>query len=203
MKVIVGLGNVGREYVGTRHNIGFDVVDLVETKLSRSSGWKAGRGDYYLAKGFWRDEEIILVKPTTFMNLSGRAVVQVLQFFKAEISDLLIICDDIAIPLGALRLRLRGSDGGHNGLKSIIYDLATSEFPRLRCGVGGDFRKGQQVSYVLGKFGPGEIKLATELIERTAAGCLTCSEVGFEKAMNTVNYSPIKEGEKEAPKEAL
>ena len=190
MKVFVGLGNIGKEYDGTRHNIGFDVVNSLEPKLARLSGWKAGKGEYYVAKGSWRGEEIILVKPTTFMNLSGRAVVQVLQFFKAEISDLTVICDDIAIPLGALRLRLRGSDGGHNGLSSIIYDLGTNEFARLRCGVGSNFARGEQVRYVLSKFGAAESAIVTEMIERTVSGCLTIAEEGVEKAMNTVNYSP-------------
>ena len=193
MKVFVGLGNVGREYAGTRHNIGFEVVDWFETKLSRSSGWKAGRGDYFVAKGFWREEEVVLVKPTTYMNLSGRAVVQVLQFFKAEVSDLLIICDDIAIGLGSLRLRLKGSDGGHNGLTSVIVELGTMDFARLRCGVGGNFPKGQQVRYVLGQFAPAEIERVQEMIQRSIEGCQTVCELGLERAMNVVNYSPPNE----------
>lgn len=190
MKVFVGLGNIGSEYEGTRHNVGFDVVDAVEPKLTRSSGWKAGKGDYYLAKGLWKNEDIVLVKPTTFMNLSGRAVVQVLQFFKTEIVDLVVICDDIAIPLGALRLRMRGSDGGHNGLGSIIYELGTNEYSRLRCGVGANFRKGDQVRYVLSKYTTQEAPLIAEMIQMAAAGCLTISEEGIEKAMNKVNYTP-------------
>src|SRR6476646_5398046 len=122
MWVFVGLGNVGREYVGTRHNIGFEVVDRIETKLIRSTGWKAGKGDYYFAKGSWKNDEILLVKPTTFMNLSGRAVRDVLNFYKVGRENLVVITDDIALPLGALRLRTRGSDGGHNGLSSIILE---------------------------------------------------------------------------------
>ncbi len=190
MKIIVGLGNVGREYEGTRHNIGFDAVDRVEPRLSRSTGWKAGKGDFYFAKGAWRDEDVVLVKPTTFMNLSGRAVRQVMQFYKTEVSDLLIICDDIAIPLGALRLRLTGSDGGHNGLTSIIYELATKDFVRLRLGVGSDFRRGEQVRYVLGRFGPNDQTFLSEMLQRSEEACFAVIDQGAEKAMNVVNYTP-------------
>jgi PTH1 family peptidyl-tRNA hydrolase len=190
MKVFVGLGNIGKEYDGTRHNAGFDVVDVLATKLAQSSGWKAGKGDYYLAKGLWRGEDIVVIKPTTFMNLSGRAVVQVLQFYKAETSDLTVICDDIAIPVGALRLRQRGSDGGHNGLGSIIYELGTAEFTRLRCGVGANFRKGEQVRYVLSRYGNDELPLIRQMIDRAVIGCFSIIEQGAEKAMNVVNFTP-------------
>jgi PTH1 family peptidyl-tRNA hydrolase len=124
------------------------------------------------------------------MNLSGRAVRQVMQFYKTEVADLLIICDDIAIPMGALRLRLTGSDGGHNGLTSVIYELATRDFARLRLGVGSDFRKGDQVRYVLGKFGPNDQDLLQDMLKRSEEGCLAVSEQGAEKAMNLVNYTP-------------
>lgn len=192
MKVIVGLGNIGSEYAHTRHNIGFDVVDAFETQLERASGWKAGKGEYYFSKGYYKSEEVILVKPTTFMNLSGRAVQHVLSFYKAEITDLLVITDDIAIPLGKLRLRLFGSDGGHNGLSSIIQSLGSNKYARLRCGVGGDFPKGQQARFVLSKFKTDEEAIAKQMIEDGVRACKAVVELGFEKAMNVVNVSEEK-----------
>src|SRR5260370_16541214 len=121
MYIFICLGNPGKEYDGTRHNIGFAIADLLEQKLERSSGWKAGKGEYYYAKGIISGEDIILAKPITYMNLSGRTVRDVLAFYKGEISSLIVICDDIAIPLGQLRLSLEASDVGHTRLTSIIY----------------------------------------------------------------------------------
>jgi PTH1 family peptidyl-tRNA hydrolase len=187
MKVFVGLGNPGRDYDGTRHNIGFAIVDAFEPKLERSSGWKAGRGDYYFAKGWYGSDEVLLVKPTTYMNLSGRAVRDALVFYKVGYSELLVITDDIAIPTGTLRLRMRGSDGGHNGLTSVILELGKDEFARLRCGVGADFPKGQQARYVLSKFKEGERQSVEDMISRAVDGCRHIIELGADKAMNKVN----------------
>lgn len=192
MKVIVGLGNIGSEYSHTRHNIGFDIVDAFEPNLERASGWKPGKGEYYFSKGFWRNEEVILVKPTTYMNLSGRAVQQVLSFYKADVADLLVITDDIAIPLGKLRMRLLGSDGGHNGLASIIQSMGTNKYARLRCGVGGDFPKGQQARFVLSRFKPDEEVTAKQMIDNGVVACKTVIEMGFDKAMNVVNVGEEK-----------
>jgi peptidyl-tRNA hydrolase, PTH1 family len=189
MWLFAGLGNIGREYAGTRHNVGFDVVDRVERDLTRSTGWRAGKGDYYVAKGSHGGQDVLLIKPTTYMNLSGRAIRDALSFYKSEISELVVVVDEIAIPLGQLRLRLKGSDGGHNGLTSIIYELGTEDFARLRCGIGGNFRKGEQVRHVLSKFKPDEAKLAEEMIDRAAQSCLTIIEKGLDKAMNLVNVS--------------
>ena len=187
MFIFVGLGNPGREYDGTRHNVGFAIVDLLEKKLERSLGWRPGKGEYYYAKGILNNTDVVLVKPTTFMNLSGRAVRDVLAFFKAEVSEVIVICDDIAIPLGALRLRMNGSDGGHNGLSSIIYDTGTEAFARLRCGVGSDFHRGEQARYVLSKFKEAEKKTAEEMIDRAVDGCIDIVKLGVAKAMNVVN----------------
>jgi PTH1 family peptidyl-tRNA hydrolase len=192
MKLFVGLGNIGSEYDGTRHNIGFDVVGSLEQHLDRSMGWKAGNGDYYFAKGVYRGEDVVVVKPTTFMNLSGRAIRQVMQFYKIEISDLIVICDDLAIPFGALRLRLQGSDGGHNGLTSVIYELGSDQFARLRCGVGANFRKGEQVRYVLSPFKREEKPEVLEMIDRAVVACRTIIEDGLSIAMNKVNFTPAK-----------
>jgi len=187
MKVFVGLGNIGKEYDHTRHNIGFDIVDAFEQKLDRATGWKAGKGSYYFSKGWWRNEEVILVKPTTYMNLSGRAVRDVLQFYKVDKSDLVIICDDIAIPLGSIRMRLKGSDGGHNGLTSVIYELATEEFARIRCGVGAEFRRGEQARFVLSPFKASEQEAVKKMIEDGVLACQYITELEMEKAMNKVN----------------
>jgi PTH1 family peptidyl-tRNA hydrolase len=195
MYIFVGLGNPGREYDGTRHNVGFAVVDLVEQKLERSLGWRAGKGDYYYAKGVLAGAEVVLVKPTTYMNLSGRAVRDVLAFFKSEISEVVVICDDIAIPTGSLRLRLRGSDGGHNGLTSVIYETGSDEFPRLRCGVGNDFPKGDQARYVLSKFKASEQDIVDIMISRAADGCSEIIKKGADKAMNTINMKAEKDKE--------
>jgi PTH1 family peptidyl-tRNA hydrolase len=190
MLIIVGLGNPGKEYDGTRHNIGFAIVDILEQKLDRSSGWKAGKGDYYFAKGVISSEDIILVKPTTYMNLSGRAVRDVLAFYKGSISELLIICDDIAIPLGQLRLRLEGSDGGHNGLSSIIYELASNAFARLRFGVGADFYPGEQAKFVLSKFKESEKKMLEDMTNSAVSGCQEIIRKGMQQAMNIINIKP-------------
>ncbi len=193
MYIFAGLGNPGKDYDGTRHNIGFAMVDLLEQKMERSSGWKAGKGEYYYAKGIISGEDIILLKPITYMNLSGRAVRDVLAFFKGEISELIIICDDIAIPLGQLRLRLNGSDGGHNGLSSIIYELGTDAFARLRFGVGSNFYAGEQAKYVLSKFKESESKLVEDMKSSALSGSIEIIKNGLAKAMNFINTKPKKE----------
>jgi PTH1 family peptidyl-tRNA hydrolase len=192
MWLFAGLGNIGKEYAETRHNIGFEVVDLAERSLERSTGWRAGKGDYYAAKGFRGPEEILLIKPTTYMNLSGRAVRDAMQFYKIELEQLVAVVDDLALPLGTLRLRLGGSDGGHNGLSSIIYELATENFARLRCGIGSDFRRGEQVRYVLSAFKPDEMEIVRGMEERAAQACLDIPRLGIQGAMNAVN---VKVGE--------
>jgi peptidyl-tRNA hydrolase, PTH1 family len=191
MYLFAGLGNIGREYDGSRHNIGFEVVDYLEPRLERSSGWRAGRGDYYFAKGFRKNEEILLIKPTTYMNLSGRAIRDALAFYKIERNNFVVIADDLALLLGTLRLRTQGSDGGHNGLASVIYELGSDEFARLRCGIGSDFRRGEQVKYVLSKFKAGETELVTQMIERASDACLSIVEQGILKAMNSVNAPSV------------
>jgi PTH1 family peptidyl-tRNA hydrolase len=185
--LFAGLGNPGREYSGTRHNIGFDVADALELKLARSTGWKAGKADYYVAKGWLGADEILLIKPTTYMNLSGRAVRDAMQFYKVGIEQLIVLADDIAIPLGTLRLRMSGSDGGHNGIGSIIYELGTQEFSRLRLGVGADFPRGQQARYVLSPFRPEEQSEVSLMTVKAVDGCIAVIQKGVERAMNVVN----------------
>jgi PTH1 family peptidyl-tRNA hydrolase len=157
--LIAGLGNIGPDYHDTRHNVGFMVADLLasEYKANFQSARYADKAEFKI-----KGRSIVLIKPTTYMNLSGKAIRYWLTKENVEIENVLIIVDDIALPLGTLRLREKGSDGGHNGLADIITQLCTQQFYRLRFGVGGDFPKGYQVEYVLGKWTPDEKKLVTE-----------------------------------------
>jgi peptidyl-tRNA hydrolase, PTH1 family len=166
MKLVAGLGNPGRRYSGTRHNIGFDVVDTLARR--HGADWEsAPRGVEALAAR-WRSVDAVLAKPLTFMNLSGGAIVGLLQFFKVDPADLLVVLDDVNLELGRLRTRARGSAGGHNGLKSIIAALGSEEFARMRIGVGrGDDRR-DLADHVLAKFDPDERAIVEETVARSA-----------------------------------
>jgi PTH1 family peptidyl-tRNA hydrolase len=147
--LIAGLGNIGDEYANTRHNIGFTVVD----SLARLSGVSFQPGRYAdVARMKIKNRTLVLIKPSTYMNLSGKAIRYWMESEKIPIENLLVIVDDIALPPGQLRLRMKGGAGGHNGLTSIIEILETEEFARLRFGIGNDFAKGYQTEYVLGKW---------------------------------------------------
>ena len=149
MKLIVGLGNIGREYENTRHNIGFMVVD----ELARRLGVSFGKEDRsaYMAE-YRAPEKIIIIKPTTYMNLSGNAVRYWMNKENIPVENILVLVDDIALPFGAIRIKGSGSDAGHNGLKNIAQMLGTEAYPRLRFGLGNDFPRGCQIDYVLGQF---------------------------------------------------
>jgi peptidyl-tRNA hydrolase, PTH1 family len=161
--LIAGLGNIGDEYANTRHNIGFTVVDA----LARLSGVSFQPGRYAdIARMKIKNKSLILIKPSTYMNLSGKAIRYWLETEKILMENLLVVVDDIALPPGQLRLRLKGGPGGHNGLISIIETLETEEFARLRFGIGNDFAKGFQTEYVLGKWTKAEEEiLIPKLIE--------------------------------------
>jgi peptidyl-tRNA hydrolase, PTH1 family len=166
MKLIVGLGNPGNEYSHTRHNAGFVILDYFSDFLKTS--FKAGRGDFYIASGKFRNEDYYLLKPVTYMNNSGLAVIQFMENYSEieNLNDILIVHDDFHLPLGTIRIRLKGSDGGHNGLSNIIYHLNNDEFPRMRVGIGpGEIlRKDEYVDFVLSNFKEDEIaKLKTML----------------------------------------
>ncbi|HSH00574.1 MAG TPA: aminoacyl-tRNA hydrolase [candidate division Zixibacteria bacterium] len=172
--LVCGLGNVGAQYQNTRHNIGFDVIDALALKLGLS--FVPGPGDYYVASNVPQDQKppsrwrrwlglpaspalvdgppAVLIRPTTYMNRSGRAAAQALTRYQLPAERLLVVCDDFHLPLGAVRLRKSGSDGGHNGLKSLITELETEEFPRLRLGIGPKPQSEEIVTFVLGRFGP-------------------------------------------------
>jgi PTH1 family peptidyl-tRNA hydrolase len=154
--LIAGLGNIGAEYANTRHNIGFIVVDA----MARLSGVSFQSGRYAdIARVRIKNKHLILIKPSTYMNLSGKAIRYWLDTENIPLENLLVVVDDIALPSGQLRLRMKGGPGGHNGLISIIETLGTEEFARLRFGIGSDFPKGYQTEYVLGKFSSEEEEL--------------------------------------------
>lgn len=182
--LIVGLGNIGPEYAETRHNIGFMVLDYLANKyegkfdVSRHS---------FVTEIKTKGRTFVLVKPTTYMNLSGKAVSHYLNSLKLSPEQMLVITDDIAIPFGKIRIRTKGSAGGHNGLKHIEQTLGHNNYPRLRFGVGDNFSKGKQVDYVLNKFSDDEqIELQT-LIEKAADAVIGFGTIGIERTMNQFN----------------
>lgn len=181
-RLIVGLGNPGRQYAKTRHNLGWQVLDRLCEKLKL--GFKAGKGEYKFAFFEEGGEEIIFLKPTTYMNASGMAVKEALEFFGKAPSQLLVVLDDLALPLGRMRLRAKGSSGGHNGLESIIYQIQTDQFARLRLGIGTPATKGTAIEHVLGEFTKVEKKTAEEMLEKAAAVVELGYQKGFQDALN-------------------
>lgn len=182
--IIAGLGNVGNEYAHTRHNIGFDVVNAFVMKHGGS--FRTDR-HAYVADVKWKGKTFVCVCPTTYMNLSGKAVKYWLDKEKADLQHLLVIMDDIALPLSKLRLRPGGSDAGHNGLKSIQESLGTQEYPRLRFGIGNNYPKGLQADYVLGKWRNEEEPLVKLKIEKSVEVIENFAVQGVTLAMNQVN----------------
>lgn len=185
MKLVVGLGNPGRKYAGTRHNVGFEVLDLL-TERHRLE-WEAGPVEALVAK--WRSSErvVLLAKPLTFMNLSGQAVGDLLRFYKIDFGDLFVLVDDVNLELGRLRARPEGSAGGHNGLKSLIGLLGTDQFARLRVGVGrGDARR-DLAGHVLAKFDPEERAIVVDTVGRAADATELFIAEGIAPVMNRFN----------------
>ena len=192
MFVIVGLGNPGSAYEGTRHNIGFAVVDALARKLGVD--FRPGRGEFVIGFSGSSEKKIALVKPLTYMNNSGIAVREIVDWYKISLHDLLIISDDFNIPLGAIRMRLDGSDGGHNGLYSIIYQLQSDEFPRMRCGIGSESmpkNKKEMADFVLSPFEKQERETVRDLIQRAQEAALAAATEGIETAMNRFNTTKI------------
>ena len=187
--LIVGLGNVGNEYAHTRHNIGFDVVNAFVTKHGGS--FVTGR-HAYVAELKWKGKIFICICPTTYMNLSGKAVKYWMDKEKLAPENILVIVDEIALPLSKLRLRPGGSDAGHNGLKSIHESLGTTEYPRLRFGIGNNYPKGLQADYVLGKWIREEEPLVKLKIEKSVEVIESFATIGITMAMNQVNNQEFK-----------
>jgi len=184
----VGIGNIGPEYLGTSHNIGFDVVDTLVQK----------HGSHFILERLasiaeikWKGSTLICIKPTTYVNLSGRAIKYWMDRRKIAVEHILVIADDIALPITKLRLRPAGSDAGHNGLKSVQEALNTTEYPRLRFGVGNDFPKGRQVDYVLGKWNQTELPLVKLKIEKSVEIIENFVTMGIEWTMNQYNKLEI------------
>ena len=197
--LIVGLGNVGEGYSDTRHNIGFMVLDAA---AAASNTVFTDRRYGATAEFKYKGRTIILLKPSTFMNLSGNAVRYWMEKEKIDIKNLLIIVDDLAIPAGSIRLRPKGSDGGHNGLAHINSVLNTTEYARVRVGIGSNFSKGSQVSYVLGKWSVAERKMIDERISIVVDIIKSFVTAGLELTMtafNKVGKMPLQENSDKSP----
>ena len=186
--LIAGLGNFDFEYAGTRHNIGFDIVDAFSQKHAGnfSVGRLAG-----VAEVKWKGKIIICIKPTTYMNLSGKAVKYWMDKEGISIQNLMVIVDDLALPLSKLRIRPGGSSGGHNGLKSVEEFLETTEYPKLRFGIGDNFPKGKQSDYVLGKWMPSEVPLVKLKIEKSVEVIESFVGTGIQRTMEQFNKLDI------------
>jgi PTH1 family peptidyl-tRNA hydrolase len=185
MKLIVGLGNPGTRYTGTRHNIGFEVI--AELARRHAAGPPREKFQAELAEAAIAGEKTLLMCPLTFMNLSGQAVQPARDFYKIENDDLLVVCDDFALPLGKLRMRAQGSAGGQKGLDDIIRRLGTDEVPRLRIGIGPLPESWEAANFVLGKFSKEDAAGATEMVKRSADAVASWIRDGLAKAMNQYN----------------
>jgi PTH1 family peptidyl-tRNA hydrolase len=182
--LIAGLGNIGAEYADTRHNIGFMVLDA----FARASNAVFTSGRYgSTAEAGFKGRKFVLLKPSTYMNLSGNAVRYYLKQENVPIENLLVVVDDVALDLGAIRLRAKGSDGGHNGLKHITATLGRSDYARLRFGIGRDYPQGFQVDYVLGEWTAAEKKALPERVDAAVEAIKSFGTIGIERTMNQFN----------------
>ncbi len=200
MKIIAGLGNPGKEYENTKHNAGFLTIDV----LSEKYGIKVNKIKFkgLIGEGMIGTEKVILVKPQTYMNLSGQCIREIVSFYKIDMEDLVIIYDDIDLPMGNLRIRKKGSAGTHNGMRSIIYDLQDDGFPRVRIGIGGE-RKGDLANYVISGFSGDDRKLIEDAIIKAADAVACLVEKGIDRAMVDYNTKkPKKKPDKSETNEA-
>lgn len=185
MKVIVGLGNPGKEYEHTRHNIGFEVIDVLSRQLGIPLDQSKFKGLYGI--GFHNGEKVLLLKPLTYMNLSGESIRAVMDYYQRDLEDLLIIYDDLDLPVGKIRLRQKGSAGGHNGIKSTVAHLGTQQFNRIRIGIDRP-QSGMSIpDYVLGRFNKDEKALILEAVEKSSDACTAWLEKPFSQVMNEFN----------------
>ena len=184
-RLIIGLGNPGPDYEGTRHNIGFDVVDGVAQKLGTTIRDEAAAS--LIAEARWKGRPLALAKPLTFMNRSGQAYKALKRRYALQPEDILVIFDDISLPPGTIRMRKGGGAGGHNGVQSIIDHLNSTDFPRLRVGVGDSFPRGGQVRYVLDQFSEDQLPEIEKAIDLAVEACLSFVRDGLIAAMNRYN----------------
>ena len=194
MYIIAGLGNPGKQYENTKHNVGFLTIDVLAEKLGiRVSKIKHNART---GEGFISGEKVILVKPQTYMNLSGESIREILSFYKADPERLVVIYDDIDLPMGSLRIRKKGSAGTHNGMKSIIYQIVSEDFPRVRIGIGGE-RKGDLADYVISGFRKEDRKTVEDSILRAADAVICTVEKGIDIAMGEYNTKAKKKSAQE------
>lgn len=182
--LIAGLGNIGSEYDGTRHNIGFRVADALAKSCN---GTFEDKRYGFVCHCRAKNAELVILKPSTYMNLSGNAVRYWLQQEKIPVQNLLVVCDDLSLPFGTLRMKGNGSAGGHNGLKNIAQMISTEGYARLKFGIGNDFAKGQQVDFVLGKFGPEEMEKMDERVGKAVEAIKAFALSGIQFAMCNYN----------------
>ncbi len=204
MKLIVGLGNPGSEYHLTRHNVGFMVIDYLCESFGVSL--KPGKGDWYGLEHKYKGEKFYLMKPTTFMNASGNAVIDIVNKKKIDLKDILIVYDDFQLPLGTIRVRAKGSDGGHKGLASIIYSLNSLEFPRMRIGIGTEVKISMEnyTEFVLSNFSQDELEKLKLLMPNIKDAILCFIEEGLYNTMNRFNRNFFeKEKNSEAESKSL
>ncbi|MBP3617636.1 MAG: aminoacyl-tRNA hydrolase [Lachnospiraceae bacterium] len=185
MYLIAGLGNPTREYAGTRHNIGYDTITRLCDDYGISLDSKKHKG--LCGKGIIEGEKVVLIQPLTYMNLSGDCIKEAADFYKIDSKHIIVIYDDISLPVGKLRVRAKGSAGGHNGMKSIIARLGTEEFPRIRIGVGEKPAGWDLADYVLGRFQNEELPAIREAVGNAAKACGLILKDGIETAMNRSN----------------
>ncbi len=199
MFLIVGLGNPGKQYENTRHNVGFDAIDVLVDEYRIPSSGKQHKAMY--GKGVIEGQKVILAKPLTYMNLSGEAVRAMVDYYKIDPeTELLVIFDDISLAPGNIRIRKKGSAGGHNGIKSIITHLGTQNFQRIKVGVGEKPKNWDLADYVLGTFSKDDRKLVDEALERTAKAAALIVQGEIDEAMNLYNKKMVIDAENEAVK---
>lgn len=191
MFLIVGLGNPGTEYAATRHNIGFDMVTYLSDKYGIALRSKEGKA--IVGKGVIEGQKVMLVQPQTYMNLSGESVRALMDYYKLTTDEIVIIYDDISMPVGQVRIRPKGSAGGHNGIKSIIAHLGTQEFPRIKIGVGAKPGNGDLVKHVLGRFSKEDDAKIRDVFALAEEGLLAILQEDVKTAMNAVNGKKVGE----------
>ena len=191
MFLIVGLGNPGTEYAATRHNIGFDMVTYLSDKYGIALRSKEGKA--IVGKGVIEGQKVMLVQPQTYMNLSGESVRALMDYYKLTTDEIVIIYDDISMPVGQVRIRPKGSAGGHNGIKSIIAHLGTQEFPRIKIGVGAKPEHGDLVKHVLGRFSKEDDAKIRDVFALAEEGLLEILQEDVKAAMNAVNGKKVGE----------